>query len=399
MKETLSIKEAQKIILHSQKLPSLGQKGSSLSITEKAIEHLGYIQIDTISAIQRAHNHTLWNRNPNYALEDLDTLVSHGKVFEYWAHAASYLPMTDFRFTLPRKQALASGEQNHWYKRDPELMQYVLDRITAEGPLMAKDFEHKGPKRPGEWYAKPAKQALEHLFMQGDLMISRRENFHKVYDLTERVLPEGIDLSVPTPDEVIRFLINSFLRANGLGQANEIAYLRKNTKKQISTMLQEMEASREIVSLSIKGGTYYALPSALELLNKPLSRSKAKILSPFDNLVIQRKRMEFFFDYSYLIECYLPEKKRQYGYFSLPILWNGDLVARVDCKAERKSKILYIKNLVLEESLKKVTSFIDALSKELIPFMVFNECQSISVIKTSPEMCKELLEEKLYHLL
>lgn len=226
---SLSIEEARKLVLLSQKLPSVKQTGSALTATLDAIEHLGYIQIDTISVIERAHHHTLWTRNPRYESFHLEQLVNEKKVFEYWSHAAAYLPMKEYRYSLPRKQAIASGEQKHWYEKDEKLMKEILRRIECEGPLMAKDFEHMGDKS-GEWKSKPAKRALESLFIQGDLMISHRKNFHKVYDLTQNILPKEIDVSLPNEKEYIRFLITKYLSANGLGQASQIAYLLKNTK-------------------------------------------------------------------------------------------------------------------------------------------------------------------------
>jgi uncharacterized protein YcaQ len=144
MIEALSNPEARKLALLSQRLPPSGKKGPATAATLAAIEHLGYIQIDTISVIQRAHHHTLWNRNPRYGSLQLDKLVNDKAVFEYWAHAAAYLPMRDYRFSLPRKQAMASGRLDHWYARDKRLMKAVLERIRIEGPLMARDFERTG---------------------------------------------------------------------------------------------------------------------------------------------------------------------------------------------------------------------------------------------------------------
>jgi uncharacterized protein YcaQ len=394
MTESLSIEQARKLVLLSQRLPPVKQAGSAVSATRSAIEHLGYIQIDTISAVQRAHHHTLWNRNPRYKTIHLDQLVEDKQVFEFWSHAAAYLPMCDYRFSLPRKQALASGEQKHWFRPDEKLMHHVLKRISDEGPLMAKDFEHSG-KKLREWGSKPAKQALETLFMQGELMISRRVNFHKVYDLTERVIPDGIDTSCPGPAEHARFLIFQYLEANGLGQSAEITYLLKNIKPLISTTLQEMVAGGEVVQIRAGATVYYALPASLELLNKPLSRSKLKILSPFDNLLIQRKRMQALFDFNYQIECYVPEAKRKFGYFSLPILWDGKLVARMDCKADRKKSELGIHHLALEPQLIKIDAFAHALSKELSAFMRFNNCNQIRLHKTSPEPFAQMLQARI----
>lgn len=391
MTRSLSIKQAQKLVLLSQRIPPRSQAGSAIEATLSAIEHLGYVQIDTISAVQRAHHHTLWNRNPRYIPSHLDQLVTEKHVFEYWSHAAAYMPMCNYRYTLPRKNAIAQGELSHWYKRDERLMKEVLRRIEVEGPLMAKDFVH-AEKAPGEWKAKPAKQALETLYMQGDLMVAGRVNFHKVYDLTERVIPASIDSTVPEPVEYARFIIIRYLQANGLGQVSEIAYLLKNTKPLITKTLREMVSSEELLQLNVGGGIYYALSSTLELLDRPLARNKLKILSPFDNLLIQRKRMTALFNFDYLLECYLPESKRQYGYFTLPILWDGELVARMDCKVDRKQSILHINHLALEPKLTKFEAFSLALSKELNQFLRFNNCRMFKLHKTTPATIKSVLD-------
>ena len=391
MTESLSIQQARKLVLLSQRLPPAKQAGSAIKDTLSAIEHLGYIQIDTISVIQRAHHHTLWNRNPRYKISHLDQLITDKQIFEYWSHAAAFLPMCNYRYSLPRKRALASGAQNHWYERDDRLIKSVLGRIAAEGPLMAKDFEQTG-KKTGEWRRKPAKRALEYLFMQGDLMVPYRVNFHKVYDLTERVLLEDTDTTLPDPEENARFLITRYLQANGLGQSAEIAYLLKNTKPLVSATLQEMVSNGELLQINAGGNSYYALPASLELLSKSLARSKLKILSPFDNLVIQRKRMQALFGFDYHIECYVPEAKRQYGYFSLPVLWDGKLVARMDCKAERKKSLLHIHHLALEPWLVKTDAFFLALYKELASFLQFNNCKNLLLHRTSPASVKPVLQ-------
>jgi uncharacterized protein len=393
MKESLSIQQARKLVLLSQRLPPAKQTGKAIAATLSAIEHLGYIQIDTISAVQRAHHHTLWNRNPRYKPSHLSQLVADKQVFEYWSHAAAYLPMHDYRYSLPRKQAIAKGDQNHWYERDERLMKSVLKRIAVEGPLMAKDFQHTG-RKSDEWGSKPAKRALEYLFMQGELMIPYRTNFHKVYDLTQRVLPEDTDTTLPDPEEYARFLTTRYLQANGLGQSTEIAYLLKNTKPLVLDAMQEMVSNGELLQIRTGDNNYYALPASLELLNKPLARSKLKILSPFDNLLIQRKRMQALFGFDYSIECYVPEAKRQYGYFSLPVLWDGKLVARMDCKSERKKTLLHIHHLALEPRLKKTDAFARALKKELVSFLQFNSCSHLRLHRTTPASFKPVLKRQ-----
>ncbi|RTE65634.1 winged helix-turn-helix domain-containing protein [Amphritea opalescens] len=387
--ESLSPQQARKLVLLSQRLPPTRQ-GNAIAATLAAIEHLGYIQIDTISVVQRAHHHTLWNRNPRYNPSHLEQLLAEQQIFEYWSHAAAYLPLRDFRFSLPRKQALATGVQKHWYERDEKMMALVLQRIAAEGPLMAKDFDYPGEKL-GEWKTKPAKRALESLFMQGDLMVPRRINFHKVYDLTERVLPSHIDTRMPDTEEYARFLINRYLRANGLAQPAEIAYLLNGVKPLVTATLKEMLSAGELLQVSVAGQCYYTSSASLELLNKPLARRKLKILSPFDNLLIQRKRMKALFGFDYLIECYLPEAKRRYGYFSLPLLWDGKLVARMDCKVNRGESLLHIHHLVLEPSVSNTDALFLALRQELAAFLQFNGCQKLRLGRISPAKLKPAL--------
>lgn len=393
MIEKLSISEAQKLVLLSQRVFPTKVEGASLNKTLESIEHVGYIQIDAISAVQRAHHHTLWNRNPQYKLSHIDELVANKKVFEYWSHAAAYLPIKNYRYSLPRKQAIRKGDEKHWYEKDKKLMNAILKRIDNEGALMAKDFAHDG--KVVEWGSKPAKRALENLFMQGDLMISSRKNFHKVYDLTERVLPESIDTSVPSQKEYIRFLITNYLKANGIGQDAEIAYLLKNTKRLVTSELKEMSSNNELVQINVDGQLYYALPESLPLLNKRLNHTQLKILSPFDNLLIQRKRMKSLFDFDYQIECYTPKAKRKYGYFALPVLWNGKFVARMDCKADRKTATLHILHLAFENECRINDVFNNALLQELTSFMVFNNCTAIQIHKSTPSKFKPILSQIL----
>ena len=384
MQESLSIEQARKLVLHSQQLPPPATKGTALSATLAAIQHLSYIQIDTISVIQRAHHHTLWNRNPRYKLEHLDQLLEQKEVFEYWSHAAAYLPMQDYRHSLFRKNAIASGEQNHWYKRDEKMMKYVLERIESEGPLMAKDFEYKG-KKLADWGSKPAKQALEYLFMQGDLMVPKRNNFHKVYDLTERVLTADINTNTPTAEEHIDFLIKRYLNANGVAKINECFHLIKQNKALIQSRVNYLVENNELIKVVVKvagnDSDYLMLPESYLLLDKPLTKRTLKILSPFDNLLIQRKRMTDLFSFDYQIECYVPQQKRQYGYFVLPLLWGGRFAGRLDCKADRKTGVLNVHNVFIESWIKDRNTFAAALETELAKFMAFNGCHQRSEIQ------------------
>ncbi len=372
--ESLSRKDAGHIIFSSQKLG-----GSALSPLE-IIEHLGYVQIDTISVVERAHHHVFWARNQDYRPQALADLVKKRKVFEYWSHAASFLPMKDYRYTLPMKEAFRKKESN-WFPRDPKLMSEVLKRIRQDGPLQSKDFENNKKKGTGWWDWKPAKKALERLFMEGHLEISRREGFQKVYDLPERVIPDWVDTSMPSEKESTRFLIHRTLRHHGLANAAEVAYLcRNNVKVRVEKELKSMLADGELQQVKIEGLSepYFASPKTLK--NQTKLDSKVSILSPFDNLIIQRKKLKTFFDFDYQIECYVPEKKRKHGYFCLPVFRGSQAIGRIDCKADRKNKTLILNSMHLENGRKLPSGF----KAELKRFAEFNDCEAV-IARSNPD--------------
>lgn len=170
------------------------------------------------------------------------------------------------------------------------------------------------------------------------------------------------------------------------------AYLRKGAKSIVAAAPAEMVLAGEVIQFTVGDTVYYALPNALELQDKPLDRQTLKILSPFDNLVIQRKRMQALFGFHYTLECYVPAAKRQYGYFSLPLLWDGRVVGRMDFKAERKNALLHIHHLVLESTVLNIDAFTRALSKELKAFLKFNQCNRIRIHRTSTAYLKQVLQ-------
>ena len=340
------------------------------------IEHLGYVQIDTIAVIERAHHHTFWTRNQKYHPKNLEQLVDERKVFEYWSHAASYLPMVDYRYSLPMKRAFREGS-NSWFPRDVKLMAAVLRRIKSEGPLRSKDFENTQRGAKGWWEWKPAKKALERLFMEGSLEITRREGFQKVYDIPERVIPSSIDTTFPSKKEFARFLVQRTLRHHGVANAREMSYLKKrDIRAAITKELQSMLSNREITQVTIEGvhEPYFIRPDAFDQL--PKMNSKVLILSPFDNLVIQRKKLKTFFNFDYQIECYVPASKRKYGYFCLPVFSGGLALARIDCRADRKSKKFEVRSIHYEKGVEREV-FRSKINSKIKAFAKFNGCESV----------------------
>jgi hypothetical protein len=377
---TLSSKEACRIALIAQGLHTNTPFGAGKPAVQRCIEQLGYIQIDTIAVIKRSHHHTFWTRVPSYKERHLDALQKERRILEYWSHAAAYLPMQDYRYCLPHMHAIATGQQ-HWRTPDRKTMKSVLERIAAEGPLMARDFEHsKNRGNEWGWNWKPAKIALEQLFIEGKLIVSHREGFQKVYNLPERVLPDGLDTSMPTDEEFQRYLILSTLRAHGLATEPEFSYLRKGMKAGMKIRLWDMLGAGEIARVRVGklASPFYSTESILETLSGRRVAKNLHLLSPFDNAVIKRKRIQQLFDSSYQIECFVPERKRRFGYYCLPILYGTEIVGRLDPKADRRKGELIIKSLSLEQPVKDLNAFTTKLAAKLRQVAAFNGCENIT---------------------
>jgi uncharacterized protein YcaQ len=366
-----------RIALNQQGLLKNDSFGRGKAATLRAIEHLGYVQIDTISVVERAHHHVLWSRVSNYQPKFLDRLVRQRNLFEYWYHAAAWLPMRDFRFALPRMTKM-NGERDWFQSCDRKLINHILKRVREEGPLRARDFEdtRKGKKQWWDW--KPAKQALEQLFMQGELMVSGRQGFQKVYDLRERVLPDWVDTRLPAMSEYASYLVDTTLRAHGFATLKSICYLRKGQalRDAVREQLQLRIDTGSITTIVLNDYSLVYADARLLETRAPRSNAVVRILSPFDNAVIQRERGRDLFDFDYQIECYLPQPKRQFGYYCLPVLYRDRFIGRVDCKAHRSEKRLEIKALHIEH--KVDDEFAEAFNHSVQSFALFNGCNEVT---------------------
>jgi uncharacterized protein YcaQ len=365
-----------RIALNQQGLLRAESFGRGKAAVLRAIEQIGYLQIDTISVVERAHHHVLGSRVANYRPAMLEQLVAERKLFEYWFHAAAWLPMADYRYSLPRMRQL-NGERNWFRDGDRNLMHEILARIAAEGALRTRDFEEARAGSSGWWDWKPAKQALEQLFMQGELMVSARQGFQKVYDLPERVLPDWVDTREPTLDEFAAHLIDTSLRAHGFTTLVSVTYLRKGQalREAVKRQLQARVDAKLLTQQSLGNNcSIYIDPELLEA-RAPRSVAQVRILSPFDNLLIQRQRCREVFNYDYQIECYVPEALRQFGYFCLPLLYRDRLVGRIDCKAHRAQARFEVKSIHIEQPVGD--DFPDLMCAALQRFASFNGCDRI----------------------
>lgn len=394
LKSKPDLERLRRFALQAQGLTQSKPFGLGRSGATKAIAHLGYVQIDTISVVERAHHHVFRSRVPNFSPNLINDMLRKQEVFEYWSHAAAFLPIQDFRYSLPYKQAIKSG-QRHWFKQqDPKLMADLLKRITVSGPLRSRDVEDARGNAAGWWDWKPAKRALEQLYMQGDLMVRAREGFQKTYDLPERVLPTGIDRSVPSLGEFAEHLLEQQLRCHGFVSLKGMTYQRRNPdlRHAIKVLVNQGASSGQLDQFRLNGETFYCLAGLLDQ-TKPRVSNEVRILSPFDNTVIQRARLSAIFNFDYQIECYVPEAKRQYGYFCLPILYKDQFVGRIDCKAHRKTKHLELKAAFFEG----VTgdAFAIAFANALVEFAKFQGCDRIDIGHISPKSFQTSIAQQI----
>lgn len=393
---SLTASEARKIILHAAGLAKPAQFGKGREAVFKVIEHLGFVQIDTNYTVERAHHHTLASRVPDYKAPWLEELQGDGRIFEFFMADAGYIPMEDYRFSLAVKQgflanrkALTAAEVN--------LMGKVLDRIGREGPLMVKDFENDRLEASAGWWDwRPAKVALERLYLDGRLMTTRTSGFHKVYDLPINLVPDDIDTAPPTPEEYARYVIRGCLRSLGIAYVKEMAWRSRFVKDNVvKRELEKMVTEGEVCVVSVKGlktAPLYMLP---EYKKRKVQVSDAVfILSPWDVLNVFRHRLRDFFGFDYQIECFVPEAKRKYGYFSLPVLCGDRFVARMDTKAERKQKQLTIHNLHFEP-VKLSAALIGKLADAIQTFAEFNQCREVVIKKSNQKLYLKALRERL----
>ncbi len=393
----LTRQQAKKIILHAAGLSKHGQFGKGSEAAYKVIDHLGFVQIDTNYIVERAHHHAIAARVPDYKTEWLNELQADGRIFESWTYAAGYAPMNEFRFSLPVRASLAQRRKEQT-QAEINLMNKVLDRIGREGPLMARDFENdRVTKSSGWWDWRPSKVALEHLNFDGRLMTLRTKNFLKVYDLAENVIPSGIDTTTPTSEEYARHVITRSLKALGVASFKDITFRARYIKQKnfIKTELENMVLKDEVCEAEVKGvkgPLLYMLP---EYKNKKITISgDVFILSPFDVLNLYRHRLQTFFDFDYMVECFVPEPKRKYGYFSLPILIGDTFVARMDSKADRKQRVLTIHNLHFEP-VKLSKPVITKLCNAIKSFARFNQCDAIVLKKSNDEVLLNVIQHAI----
>lgn len=378
----------------------------------ETIAKLGCIQIDTINVVERSHYTVLWSRIGNYEKEGLDRLLyPDRKVFEFWAHAASIIPMDHYRFFIRPMKESRRGLEARAAKRLPgkaHILGDVLGEIRKNGPMCSSDFEQGGKttrrKRSGWWSWKPEKVALEMLFNAGVLMVTYRENFQRYYDLTENVLPSDVDLKEPTAEERRRFFVERAFGAAGIAGHGDISsyYYDWCTRTSLrgggtGEVIGQMLNDGILEKVTIRGlrGQYYVLSGDLDVVGKiakgDIHFDGVTFLSPFDNLTWFRNRTRELFNFTPRLEAYFPGKNREFGYYNMNILYGDRLVGRLDPKVHRDLNMLEIKSLHFEKGFKPTMDFREKFTDAILSFMRFNGARDLRYGKMVPRDIKTSL--------
>lgn len=353
--EPVTQAQARRLLLAAQAL--LGPPPQGL---DALIRQLGYVQMDSINVVERAHHLILGSRLEGYAPADFDALFQGDRrLFEHWTHDASAIPMAFYphwKVRFPRSRARIL--QNAWWRervgdKVDELLDLVLERIRAEGPLRSADFEHKRDSGAGAWWGwKPQKAALEFLWHAGELAVAKRVNFHKVYDLPGRVFPDAHALPASAPEEHREWACATALDRLGVATPRELAayYDALDPTEAAKWCATAVKAGRVRPVETEDGRQAFAVEDWKARLADPQERTV--LLCPFDPILRDRARALRLFDFDFRFEAFVPEEKRQYGYYVLPILEGEALVGRLDPKFHRERGVLEIKGLWLERGVR-----------------------------------------------
>lgn len=338
--------QARRIWLRAQRLDVPSPFGDGPEATRAAIEHLGYVQIDTINVIERCHHHILYTRIPAYQRAHLREAQSVDKtVFEYWTHALSYVPTPDLRFFLPEMRQYQRSPKS-WFKTvETKDVRKVLKLIRNGGALTIRDIEDDELREKDHPWAsrKPSRRALQLAFFTGVITVSERVGMLKTYDMMGRHFGWEERPKPASERQVLEYLLDRALRAQGLVSLDSICHLSANRKAGVRRLIEARVRQKTLVPASIEDAgkiEHWAAPETLDASLEPAG-PVVHLLSPFDPLVIQRKRLHLFFGYEHRFEAYVPKEKRQYGYFALPTLVGDEMVAAIDLKTDRaKQKLL-----------------------------------------------------------
>jgi uncharacterized protein YcaQ len=344
---TLPKSEARRIWLAAQRLDERAPFGEGAEAVSRAVDHLGYVQIDTINVIERCHHHILWTRIPTYRRQHLHQALSVDKtIFEYWTHALSYVPAKDIRFFLPAMKRHRQSAETRFSSVSQDDLRRVLTLIRNDGALSIRDFDDEVlVEKEHAWASrKPSKRALQRAFYCGALTISARSGMVKTYELMDRHFGWDRRPAAASERQVLVYLLDRALRSQGVVSLDSICHLDAPRKAAIRLLIEARVRRGTLLPIAIEGAGKLEHWVQAEMLDipPPAGSEMVHLLSPFDPLIIQRKRLQFFFDYGHRFEAYVPREKRKLGYFALPVLDGNEIIAAIDLKADRETRKLLV---------------------------------------------------------
>ncbi|HVI54318.1 MAG TPA: crosslink repair DNA glycosylase YcaQ family protein [Luteibacter sp.] len=404
----LSRRSVQLIHLAAQGLLRRRTRKAKRSDIGPTIAAMGMLQIDTINVVARSPYMVLFSRLGAYRSAWLDEALAEGDIAECWAHEASFVPSSEYRFHRDYR----SGRGGHWAHKSAERtraeagadMDLLLERIRNEGPLRAADFERDAPAAKGWWGWKPEKRWLEAWFALGALMVTRRERFQRVYDLAERVTARWVE---PPPvgalDEadVRRHFILESVRALGVAKARWIADYFRLKPRVTDAELTPLVAQGLLIEVAVEGWNEpaYVHRDHASLLDEAaanlLRATRTTLLSPFDPVVWDRARAMDLFDFEYTLECYTPAAKRMYGYYVLPILHRGRLVGRLDAKAHRQEGLFEVIGVWLEAGVSASPGLVAGIASAIGECAGWHATPRIAIQRSQPRGLAALLRTAL----
>jgi uncharacterized protein YcaQ len=399
---TLSLAAARALHLAAQGMLQPRRRKAAKADVLAAIRQMGVLQIDTISVVARSPYLVLWSRLGDYDTEWLGEHLAEGRLFEYWAHEACFVPIEDyglFRHRMLDPGSMGWKYNQSWMNERADDVAAVLAHIRTNGPTRSSDFERSDGKGAGWWEWKSEKRSLEVLFTSGQLMIARRHNFQRVYDLAERVHPTWHDRAMPHIDATRRQLALQSVKALGICKAGWMADYYRTRRPHVDPEALVEEGALLRVQVAGWDEPAYVHRDHAELARTAadggLSPSVTSLLSPFDPIVWDRRRALELFGFDYRLECYTPEAKRRYGYFTLPILRRGALVGRVDAKAHRRDGVFELKLLELEEGVRVSARMCADIAQAIMRCARWHGCPDVLLTRAVPPSFAPLLEAAL----
>ncbi|WP_175968833.1 winged helix-turn-helix domain-containing protein [Burkholderia sp. BCC0322] len=399
---TLSPAAARALHLAAQGLLTPPRRKATKSDVLDTIRRMAQLQIDTIHVVARSPYLVLFSRLGDFSPQWLDEHLAEARLFEYWSHEACFLPIEQFglmRYKMLDPSGMGWKYAAEWHAQNRPEIERLLARIRAEGPVRSADFARDdGVKGNGWWDRKPEKRHLEVLFTTGDLMVSERRNFQRVYDVRERVLPDWDDArDLPPRHAVLPALLDYTCRALGVVRADWVADYYRLPRRSYRAELEQLASAGDLIPVAIDGWkepayVHRSLEAWLPAAEADTLRSTVTtLLSPFDPVVWDRRRASTLFGFDYTIECYTPGHKRRYGYFCLPVLHRGRLVGRIDAKAHRTLGTFELKAVHVEPGVRFGTGLAADVAKAVKKLAAWHGTPEVTVGQPAPpELVKAL---------